>query len=80
MPVTSNMAKCEMCGSEFRYGPRRYEGKFIPRNQLMVCRTCWDGNWGGWNPRFEAKLIAHLQAKGLPVPERNDKGWFPRGD
>jgi hypothetical protein len=80
MAVTPNMAKCEMCGAEFRNGPHRYEGKFIRAYQLLVCETCWKGNWSGWNPRMEPKLIAHLQAKGLPIPERNEKGWFPRGD
>ena len=27
---------------------------------------------------LEERLIAHLQQKGLPIPERNTKGRLPR--
>jgi hypothetical protein len=55
MAVTPNMAKCEMCGAEFRDGPHRYEGKFIRAYQLLVCQACWNANWSGWNPRCGAE-------------------------
>jgi hypothetical protein len=33
---------------------------------------------GGWAPQFEARLIAHLTANGLPTPDRNAQGLLPR--
>jgi len=45
---------------------------------IMVCDACWQGNWDGWNPRFEEKLLSILKKNGLPVPERNEKGLLPR--
>ena len=72
------MTNCELCGRSFQFGPQVYDGKVIPRYQLTVCMSCWKGNWDGWNPRHEALLIAHSKAEGLPIPERNEKGWLPR--
>jgi hypothetical protein len=60
-------------------GPHIYEGKHIAIYELDVCKSCYDSNWDGWAPHHEEKLIGHLQAKGIPIPDRNDKGWYPRG-
>ena len=59
-------------------GPNRYDGKYIPRYKINVCMTCYEGNWDEWAPGCENKLIAHLRAEGLPIPERNKKGLLPR--
>ena len=72
------MRECDLCRNNYQMGPHRYEGKFIPRYQLSVCGTCYDGNWDGWAPHLEATLLAHLKKKGLSEPTRNAKGWFPR--
>lgn len=72
------MMNCGLCGRAFQYGPHRYEGKHIPRYQLTVCEPCWQGNWDGWAPHLEAQIIEHLQARGLPIPPRNENGWLPR--
>jgi hypothetical protein len=72
------MFDCGLCGSKFQFGPHVYEGKHIARYQLTVCRACWLGNHDGWGPSAEAAFLAHLKAKGLPTPERNADGWFPR--
>lgn len=72
------MCQCDMCGNKFQMGQHVYNGKFISRYQISVCKSCWDGNWDGWAPHYEQRLIAHLQKKGIPLPERNAKGWFPR--
>lgn len=71
--------RCDMCDSVFRFGHHAYHGKAIMEYQMIVCRTCWDGNWDGWNPRYEAKLETHLKQRGIPLPERNEKGLYPRG-
>ena len=59
-------------------GPQIYDGEYIQRYDLYMCSPCHTGNWDGWNPGYEHKLVEHLQAKGLPIPERNARGWFPR--
>jgi hypothetical protein len=72
------MQTCGLCGASFQFGPHVYDGKYITRYQLAVCHGCWRSNHDGWSPSLEAKFIAHLKAKGVPLPERNAKGWFPR--
>lgn len=78
MTAEKIMCSCSLCGRQFQFGPHRYDGKHIPRYQITVCMSCWDGNWDGWAPHLEERLIAHLQQKGIPIPERNAKGWLPR--
>ena len=59
-------------------GRHKYDGKQIPRYSLDVCSTCYEGNWDGWTPHYESKILLHLKEKGLPMPERNDNGLLPR--
>lgn len=67
------------CGNQsFQMGHGLYDGKYIRRYDISVCMSCWRGNWDGWAPHYEKLLIAHLKEKGLPIPERNEKGWLPR--
>lgn len=73
------METCFTCGTKFQMGPHAYDGKYVRTYQISVCRACWKGNWDGWAPHYEERLIAHLKEKGLPIPERNEKGWLPRG-
>lgn len=75
---TKIFERCFTCGGEFRYGPQRYDGRAINRYDIAVCRACYEGNWDGWAPHYEEKLVAHLDEKGIPHPKRNDKGWWPR--
>ena len=70
--------RCFMCDNEFLMGPDRYDGKFIRSYKINVCRICYNGNWDGWCPDFEDRLIEHLNKENLPIPERNEKGWLPR--
>ncbi len=72
------MFTCTTCGSEYQMGRHIYGGKQIPRYQMGVCKSCYEANWDGWAPDYEGKIITHLEEKGLPVPERNNKGWLPR--
>lgn len=78
MDTDKTMMSCELCGKEFQYGPHRYDGQFIRRYQLTVCKTCFSGNRDGWAPHLEEKFLAHLKAKHIPAPARNAEGWFPR--
>lgn len=72
------MCKCGICCSEFQFGPHAYNGKHITRYQLTVCKTCWDGNWDGWNVEAEKKLIIHLNENNISIPERDENGRLPR--
>ena len=72
--------KCQICGSTFRFGPHIFHGRRIGKYDLMVCRHCWIDNWDGWAPECESRLEAHLVSHGIPLPQRNRKGHYPRGD
>ena len=72
------MFNCDLCGSSYQMGRHKYDGKQIPRYKLGVCSTCYEGNWDGWAPHYESKILLHLKEKGLPTPERNNNGLLPR--
>lgn len=72
------MVRCFMCDSEFQMGPHRYDGRYIRRYKISVCKICYDGNWDGWAPHFEERLIKHLEKEGISIPKKNEKGWLPR--
>ncbi len=78
MPEPKIMDRCFTCGSEFQMGPHQYDGKFIPRYKISVCRICYDGNWDGWAPQSSDRIIKHLKKENLPIPEKNEKRWLPR--
>jgi len=72
-------ANCFFCNKSCHVGYGVYEGKMNQTYRIFVCHSCSEGNWDGWAPRHEAKLIAHLKANGMDIPERNEKGWLPHG-
>ena len=74
------MMSCDVCDKKFQQGPGRYEGHTIARYKMTVCDPCWQGNWDGWGPAAEPRVLDHLKEQGIPVPPRNAKGWIPRGD
>lgn len=80
MQDISFQQQCQICGASFRFGPHLFHGKRIGKYRLMVCRSCWIANWDGWKTEAESKFEAHLAAHGIPLPERNRKGQYPRGD
>ena len=70
--------KCDLCDRLFRFGPGRYKGKYIKHYEMILCNSCFKINWDGFAPGLETKFIAHLASKDIALPERNEKGWFPR--
>lgn len=72
------MHSCDMCRTNYQMGPHIYDGKYIPRYELNVCKICYDGNWDGWSSHYEKKLLSHIEKHNIHPPERNEKGWFPR--
>lgn len=69
---------CDLCGSKYQHGPHRYEGHKVERYGIMVCDTCWQSNWDGWAPQYEARILEHAKAQGLTLPDRNKNGLLPR--
>jgi hypothetical protein len=66
------------CGKQFERdnhvyhgGIVGYRGKYVGRYMIEVCDACYASNLNGWAPCYEAPLVAHLSAKGLPIPDRN---------
>jgi len=70
--------QCDMCADSFQYGPHKYDGQYLPHYEMFLCQGCYRGNWNGFAPHLEDKFIDHLGSKGTSLPERNEKGWFPR--
>jgi hypothetical protein len=71
-------ATCFVCAKELQMGFDRWDGTFVPRYAITVCAACYQNHWDGWAPDLEERLIQHLRSKGLPIPDRNDRGWLPR--
>jgi hypothetical protein len=77
--------RCFFCGKKFERDDHvyhgnlvGYRGRFVGRYVIEVCDGCYADNAKGWAPHCEAKLVAHLKKKKLPIPDRNDKGRLPR--
>lgn len=71
------METCPFCGKEFVFGPHQYDGKLLSGYGLLVCETCYSGNWDGWSPFYEKKILEYLEQIGIEPPERNEKGYLP---
>jgi len=74
------MQDCQLCGHRHQRGPGRHDGRTIADYRLSVCNGCFNANWDGWGPALEPAFVTHLARVGIPLPERNEKGWYPRGD
>jgi hypothetical protein len=72
------MFNCELCRVPYQHGPHIYEGRKWQRYNIMVCRTCDSSNWDGIAPLLESRFEALLREKGIALPARNAKGWYPR--
>jgi len=77
MPQHPIRVNCCVCNSEFQVGPDIYGGHNVDRYKISVCNNCWEANRDGWATVHENQLLAHLEAKGIAIPERNAKGWYP---
>lgn len=70
---------CDLCGKQYQMDQGRYEGnKLELYGAAFCCDTCWKGNWDGWGPIREPRIIQICEEKNIPIPPRNEKGWLPR--
>ena len=69
---------CFCCGCKVPFGGGRYGGRHVRGYDITVCKACYSGNWDGWGPHCEEKLLRHLEEKGIKVPAKNREGWLPR--
>lgn len=76
--IVTPETECFFCGDKFNMANGEYDGEYIPRYKVSVCKPCYKGNWDGWGPSHEEKLLSHLQEKDILIPARNSKGWLPR--
>ena len=74
------MCRCDLCGNPHQMGPHRYDGEFLSHYQMQICRTCLHIHWNGVLPAFEPRMVAHLEKRGIALPERNRKGLYPLQD
>ncbi len=70
--------RCQICGEKHYSGAGVYPLTRVKGYDLFCCDVCYAGNWDGWSPRHEAKLLEHLNKIGVTPPPRNTKGWLPR--
>lgn len=59
-------------------GPHAYEGFMLSHYQMLFCRRCYTMNDDGISPLFEPIFVKRLGERGIPLPARNRKGWYPR--
>jgi hypothetical protein len=73
------MFNCAVCDQPYQHGTHLYEGRKLELyGGIFCCRPCWDGNWDGWGPRAEPRIVNILMQNALPIPNRNKSGWLPR--
>ena len=70
--------KCFTCEKEIQMSSGIYDGQGIPNYGFTVCKNCYKGNWDGWSPALESKILAYLKKEGINPPNRNKKGLLPR--
>lgn len=72
------MFSCDLCGSDFQMGAGRYEGGSVSRYQMWLCKPCYSMNHDGFAPQYDPIIEKHLAERGIPLPARNSKGFYPR--
>ena len=70
--------RCPLCAAHFKWGPHRFDGRKIEPYDIIVCNACWQRSWSGWGQPLDKGILQHLTERGLPIPERNERGLLPR--
>lgn len=77
-PKVKYLEKCFLCGKKIQMGPHLYEGHICKGYGFLVCDICWRGNWDGWAPYYEAKILEFLKENNIKEVERLPNGLLPR--
>ncbi len=78
MQPESLTAACFCCDTKLHFTPDSDAGQVIERYGVVVCTPCFQANAAGWAPRYEEKLLRHLQRSHIAPPARNASGLLPR--
>lgn len=70
--------KCAVCGTRFQFSNHQYDGKKCQGYNMMVCRSCYNGNHDGWALHHEERILEHLEEYGIEEPDRLENGLLPR--
>lgn len=71
------MFNCNLCGRAARMDKHLYDGRTLPHYEMFVCNSCFESNWDGLAAHFEPAFVQHLNDRNIPLPQRNEKGWYP---
>jgi hypothetical protein len=69
------IVECFLCKQGFQFGPHAYNGRRIAAWDIMVCKSCDDGNWDGVVTESHPDLLQHLETRGIEI-RLNEKGWL----
>ena len=70
---------CDVCGAKFQHGHGVYDGHTLHLyGGASCCKKCWDGNWDGWKPALEEKMVSICKDHNVQPPTENDNGLLPR--
>lgn len=69
---------CDICGRTYYQGMGYYPLRKVSGYEFFCCDGCYEGNWDGWGPIREQRVLDLLAQKGIEPPPRNEKGWLPR--
>ena len=68
---------CDVCGERHYQGIGCYPLRKVRGYEMFCCKACIEGNWDGWKPSHEARILALLDEKGIAHPPRNADGLLP---
>jgi len=74
---TEKELQCAFCQATADLLIGKYPISNLHGYNLPICDLCRRSNYDGWRDPYEAKLLAHLEANDIPVPQRLDNGRLP---
>ena len=66
-----NKEACDFCGNDYKCSNGNYEGKYISKFELKLCRICFSGSHDGVPPLYEDKFVSLCKERGKDLPQRN---------
>ena len=73
-------APCELCGKVIRMGPV-YEGRYVEKQDAIVCNSCWSINRNGWRGEHDEVLFrSNVNAQSIREIEEQRNAIFEGPD